>query len=232
MGILKTQSTLTIAVWSSILLHTVGFLGFELAFSYKGESFPKSEPRTVTIVSIGSVSSPVSFPEVEKSIQDKVLEQSFSEISEKEENELQDKIMEKPSFSELVSNSMNTHKQEDEILFTDNAINLNENGDGGLTETQREVVLTTEPIPHISIKPDYPFKARKKGLEGIVVLDIIVSKSGKPLSCDISDSSGHIELDNAARKTVLSAYYQPGTINGEDIVSTLRISIRFQLNES
>ncbi len=224
MGLLKKQNTLTIAVWASVLIHTAGFLGFELAFSNKRESFPKSEPRTVTIVSISSVSSPMSIPETEaeKSIQGKVLEQDFSEISGQKEKELQDKIIEKPTSSELVSNNINIDKQEDDILFSNNASILNESGDGG----------STEPIPLTSIEPDYPFRARKKGLEGVVVLDIIVSKSGDPLSCDIADSSGHEDLDNAARKTVLSAHYEPGTMNGEDIESTLRITISFQLNKS
>ncbi len=69
-------------------------------------------------------------------------------------------------------------------------------------------------------------------MEGLVVLDIIVSKTGVPLSCNIADSSGFKDLDEAAMKTVLSAHYQSGTMNGEEIESTLRISISFQLNES
>jgi len=231
-GILKTQSTLTIAVWSSVLLHTAGFLGFELAFSNREESFPKSEPRTVTVVSISSVPSPVSSveAEVEKSIQEKVIEQSPSEISLQKEIVLQDRIVGNKASSKLVSKNIDINTPENEILFSKNVIN--ESGDGGSTGTRREAVIITEPVPVKSIEPEYPFRARKKGLEGVVILDVTISKFGEPVSCNISDSSGYKDLDNAAKKTVLSAHYQPGTINGEDIESTLRINISFKLNKS
>ena len=216
MGVLKKQSTLTIAVWASLLIHTAGFLGFELAFSSRKESFPKSEPRTVTIVSISSVTS----------IQNQVLEKDSIQESVPEKKELPNEITKEITSSELVSDIESTNEQEDKTLFTENSVTSFVSGsvEGEITKT--------EPVPLNNIEPEYSFRARKKGLEGIVVLDIIVSKSGEPLSCDIADSSGHIDLDNAARKTVLSAHYQPGTLNGEDIVSTLRISISFQLNKS
>ena len=240
MGVLKTQSTLTIAVWVSVLIHTAGFLGFELAFSNIKESFPKSEPRTVTIVSISSVTSPMSLPEKNqekeaetessKNIQGKVLEQSFSKISEQKENELQDEIMEKPITSEIVSNNISIDKQEYIIPDSGNSQNsvesAVESGDGG------ETFLITEPIPLVKIEPNYPFRARKKGLEGVVVLDVVISSLGEPSSCKIAASSGYKDLDNAALDTVLSASYYPGTENGKNIESTLRISIRFQLNKS
>ena len=228
MGILKTQSTLTLAVWSSLLLHAVGFLGFELAFSNKRESFPKSEPRTVSIVTISSLSSAVS-PQgmtVTDSVQKEVLEINPLKETVQEKKVSQDVLVKETTSSEIVSNNITTTKQEEEILFPTIPVN---SGQGVIAE---KALLVTEPVPINSIEPEYPFIARKRGLEGVVVLNVTISISGKPVSCDIVDSSGYVELDNAARETVLSAYYEPGSMNGEDIESNLRISISFQLNKT
>lgn len=55
MGVLKEKSTIIIAVWGSILLHTVFLLGFGLAFSDKRNNFPEPEPRFVTLLSVSPV---------------------------------------------------------------------------------------------------------------------------------------------------------------------------------
>lgn len=219
MGLLKTKSTLTIAVWASVLIHTAGFLGFELAFSNNRESFPKSEPRTVTIVSISSVSDTV--PPKENLIQDNMQNKVLENIPQEETR--QEKLT---SSLEIKSNNILDNKQVDEIpTFILPAIS-------GQSAAAEETVLITEPIPLKSIEPEYPFRARKKGIEGVVVMDVIVSNKGEPLSCQIFDSSGNKDLDNAAKKSVLSSQFQPGTANGEDIETTLRINISFVLNKS
>ena len=65
-----------------------------------------------------------------------------------------------------------------------------------------------------------------------MILDVIVSDRGSPVSCQIIESSGYKDLDDAAVKTVSASLFHPGTINGEDIESTLRIHISFKINNS
>jgi TonB family protein len=227
-GILASQSTLKIAVWTSVLIHTAGFLGFELAFSNKRDSFPKSEPRAVTLVSISTVSSSVPPQDIiiPISVQNEVLEENPLEETIQENKVLPDVLEKETSSSEIISNNITTSKQEKEMPLPTMIVNSDQ---GVVVE---EVILVTEPVPLNIIEPKYPFRARKKGLEGIVILYVTISKSGEPLLCNIADSSGYKDLDNAAKKSVLSSLFQPGTSNGEDIESTLRISISFLLNKS
>ena len=96
----------------------------------------------------------------------------------------------------------------------------------------KEIPEIKEPVPVESIVPVYPFRARKKGSEGIVTLEAVISDTGTPLSCLILDSSGFKVLDDAAVKTVLASLFHPGTVDGKDVQSILRIHIRFQLNNS
>jgi TonB family protein len=226
-GLLKAQNTLTIAVWGSILLHTATFLGFELAFSKTSESFPKSEPRTITVVSISKTSGFVSSRE--KVVQnDNVETQKIEKIISEElvsiEREFPVEITEEKILPEVIEANGNTNNQEVNFLPV---LDSTEPSISGLRE---EILSINEPVPIKGIEPEYPFRARKKGLEGVVILFVTISKAGVPLSCNITDSSGYKDLDNAAKETVLSSLFQPGTLNGEDIESTLRISISFQLN--
>lgn len=215
MGVLKTQSTLTLAVWASILIHLAGFLGFGLAFSNRRESFPGSEPRIVTVLSISSVSKSVAVAE-NKDI-------SFTGTVPVK-IELPSKILEDSDPDELLSDETPVNNKAGEKISAENSdISDNLVESGGL----EGFVAMTEPVPVSSIKPNYPFRARKRGLEGVVVLDVVVSKWGETVSCLVIDSSGYNDLDNAAEKTILSSKFYPGTMNGEDVESTLRISIRF-----
>ena len=230
MGILASQSTLKIAVWSSIILHIAGFLGFELAFSNKGESFPKSEPRTITVVSICSESNSVSTPlrQVQNSVNEQILEETVSKepVRVPDKEKIPGAIFKEISPAELVSDNIDSTIQEEKTSSFKNHVITGE------SEFGEKNVQFTEAIPVKSIEPVYPFRARKKGLEGVVILNVTISKSGEPLFCSIADSSGYKDLDDAALDTVLSSFFQPGTINGEKIESSLRISIKFQLNKS
>ena len=229
MGVLKTQSTLTIAVWSSILLHTAAFLGFELAFSNKSKPFPKSEPRTVTIVSIDTAARPLApllNTAQRKNITSSLEKAVANELLQVPEDSLETEVMPENAIAqELVPLNDNSN-------YPDLSLSYADKGDIGENLAGKEKTGIREPVPVREIVPAYPFRARKKGYEGIVTLDVVVSVQGVPLSCSIADSSGFKDLDKAAEDTILASLFYPGTINGEQIESTLRIHISFRLNKS
>src|SRR3546814_15769664 len=51
--------------------------------------------------------------------------------------------------------------------------------------------------------PPYPRAALRAGLQGTVMLQVLVDVDGRPLQVDVEHSSGHRVLDNAARRYVL-----------------------------
>lgn len=229
MGILKAQNTLTIAVWSSILLHSAFFMGFELVFSNKRESFPKFESRTVTLLSIGSVQEETVTSEhelhsdiISPQIVEDFIPDKFLPIINKA-SLVQSEEIPLPNFMSANAESNNSGAGLDQFLGQ--KISL-----GAVVE--KEVPEIKEPVPVESIAPVYPFRARKKGLEGIVSIEVVVSDTGHPLSCQIIDSSGYNDLDDAGVKTVLAWLFHPGTVDGEYVQSTLRILIKFQLDDS
>ncbi len=229
MDVLKTQSTFTIAVWSSILLHTAGFLGFELAFSNKSKPFPESEPRTVTILSIGrpqDTTVPLEQESLSNNISPQIIEDFVPDELVPIKNELPLIQPEEISSPDFISNNVESNNSESN---TDQSINPKvPAGDNA----GKEIPEIKEAVPVEAIVPVYPFRARKKGFEGTVTLEVVVSDTGIPVSCQILNSSGFTDLDNAAVKTISASLFYPGTVDGEVIQSTLRVLIKFQLNDS
>jgi protein TonB len=80
-----------------------------------------------------------------------------------------------------------------------------------------------------SVRPKYPMASRRRGEEGRVILDVMVSQEGKPKSVALVASSGHKELDRAAEEAVSTTLFIPGERNGKTVEASARIVILFQL---
>ena len=79
--------------------------------------------------------------------------------------------------------------------------------------------------------PPYPAALRERRISGSVGLRIRVSATGHPTSAEITASSGHPDLDSAARRWVLAHWtFHPATRNGSPLESTIRTSVRFVLD--
>lgn len=91
------------------------------------------------------------------------------------------------------------------------------------------VLLQATPLYQVNPPPEYPRLARRRGLEGIVILEVLVDSTGKVANIRISASSGHRLLDQAAVKGVQGWRFTPGTISGRPQGMWVEIPLRFQL---
>ena len=80
-------------------------------------------------------------------------------------------------------------------------------------------------------KPDYPYRARKKGWHGRVILHLTVSPSGHVTHLAINQSSGYRILDQAAFQTVQKWVLSPALKNGKPVSGTLNLPIIFQFDD-
>ncbi|MBS0371156.1 MAG: TonB family protein [Proteobacteria bacterium] len=80
-------------------------------------------------------------------------------------------------------------------------------------------------------KPAYPMMARRRGLEGIVRLDVRVSVDGIPTAVKVRESSGHESLDEAATTAVWHWKFMPAKRGGEPIEDTVVVPVRFRLGD-
>ena len=79
--------------------------------------------------------------------------------------------------------------------------------------------------------PRYPYRARRMGLEGRVVLRVEVSPHGESRSVAVVSGSGHDILDRAAVRAVRQWHFVPAKRAGIPVASTVDIPISFKLTD-
>jgi protein TonB len=75
----------------------------------------------------------------------------------------------------------------------------------------------------------YPEAARKQGLEGVVVLLLSIDATGHVDRVEISESSGHTLLDEAAVQAARTWRFDPAMKNGQPVPGSLVRRVRFRL---
>lgn len=80
--------------------------------------------------------------------------------------------------------------------------------------------------------PAYPAQALRAGIQGTVLLKVLVDPAGKPLQVMIERSSGSRVLDDAARRHVLAAWrFHPAIRDGHAIEAWAVVPVRFNLDQ-
>jgi periplasmic protein TonB len=79
--------------------------------------------------------------------------------------------------------------------------------------------------------PRYPTTSLRAGEEGIVILLVRVDAAGLPVDISIQKSSGHRELDRAAKKHVLDTWrFHPAMHLGSAIPALALVPVEFKIN--
>jgi periplasmic protein TonB len=94
-----------------------------------------------------------------------------------------------------------------------------------------------DPLPSTRLEyasapaPTYPREALLDGVEGTVVLKVLVDVDGKPLSVEIERSSGNRRLDDAARRQVLRKWmFRPAIRDGLAVQVYGIVPVNFSLS--
>lgn len=80
-------------------------------------------------------------------------------------------------------------------------------------------------------KPAYPSMARKRGMEGRVVLRVSVMANGLVAAVEVERSSGHALLDRSARTAVLRWRFQPATRGNSPVAGEVLVPFDFRLTQ-
>ena len=93
--------------------------------------------------------------------------------------------------------------------------------------------ITTAPLFDASYlnnpAPQYPAQAKRRGMEGAVMLNVLVTKAGAAESVTIEQSSGFAMLDNAAMEAVMRWKFTPVRRGNESIEAHILVPIEFKL---
>ena len=87
----------------------------------------------------------------------------------------------------------------------------------------------TAPRPIATRIPVYPYSAKKRGEQGMVLVRVRVNESGRVESSTLYRSSGHAELDEAAVACVWKWSFAPGQSGGRAVESSAVVRVSFRL---
>jgi periplasmic protein TonB len=77
--------------------------------------------------------------------------------------------------------------------------------------------------------PKYPYAARRRGMEGRVVIEVVVDRAGTVTTAAVAVSSGHRLLDRVALAAVKGWVFHPARRGGRAVGATIAIPIAFAL---
>ena len=81
--------------------------------------------------------------------------------------------------------------------------------------------------------PPYPMIAKRLGMEGVVLLEVVVLADGRPSGVRVVRSSGHPPLDESAVSTVSGRWrFVPARRDGAAVESRVTVPIRFRLHDA
>ena len=79
--------------------------------------------------------------------------------------------------------------------------------------------------------PSYPRLARRRSLEGRLVLKVVIDREGRVDTIDVARSSGHPILDRAAKSAVRQWKFEPGRRAGIPVRAAIDIPVVFRLKQ-
>ena len=97
-------------------------------------------------------------------------------------------------------------------------------------ETPEFVAYDTPPRPRSIVKPHYPGIAKTAGIEGTVILQLLVDTNGKVLKAKVLKSL-HPELDKAAVDAAYRTTFYPAKQRDKPVKVWVSYPIRFVLEE-
>jgi protein TonB len=77
--------------------------------------------------------------------------------------------------------------------------------------------------------PAYPAAAKRKGIQGLVLLRVEVDEGGEPLKVEVAETSGHALLDAAALDAVRRWRFEPARRSGQPVKGHAQVPIRFKI---
>jgi protein TonB len=112
-----------------------------------------------------------------------------------------------------------------DIGAVDVNVDLNVGGIGGFSSDG-------EYLPIVKVAPVYPRRAQTRGIEGYVLLEFIVTKTGAVANPVVIESKPPGIFDRSAINAALKFKYKPKVVDGEPIdVAGVRNRITFELQD-
>jgi protein TonB len=101
---------------------------------------------------------------------------------------------------------------------------------GGSGSASGSGSTSARPIGGYQVKPRYPESARRRGIEGTVLLKLRITAQGRVENVQVVRSAGYPDLDESAMEAVRRWRFEPARRNGEAVAEdAVLLPVVFQL---
>ena len=78
-------------------------------------------------------------------------------------------------------------------------------------------------------RPAYPSSARRLGVQGTTLLNVLVADDGRVADVVIAQSAGHPDLDQAAAEAVRRWRFEPARRGAEKVAMWVQLPVEFRI---
>ena len=162
---------------------------------------------------------------IKKSIEEQFptkINSKLTNITEKlESDKLDNKKIKENNKKDLIKN------RETRALNSPNNKQIDDESNQNKNLSRASYKIGSIKNPH----PPYPIVARKKGLQGKLILKVSINNDGSVKNVVVGKSSGHKILDKVSKETVEKWVFIPAKKMGKPVEANIKVPIRFLLTE-
>jgi len=177
------------------------------------EAPPPPTQQVVDYATLARAGTPVPVPdaEIKEDLKEFANVEELNKSLSKNEGQIID-INQLPNSYDLGDKKMDVQKEESPDI--DEFIPVEKEPQVDLDELKKKII--------------YPELARKAGIEGQVIVRVLVGKNGKPKDAKVQFSDSEM-LDKAAVDAVMKCVFTPAIQNGQPITCWVSVPIKFRL---
>ncbi|MFD2178138.1 energy transducer TonB [Veronia pacifica] len=192
----------------------------------KNKPQPDKKPRKVVVAKAKAKPKPTEAKQ-QKVIVAKKADEKKAEIKKKP---LPKKVVKKEEPKKVVQKKIEVARSEPVSEKAETKVDSKSNIDI-VKKSDGKPLLVEKPTYKVKpIPPRYPRSARRRGLEGKLLVEVWLSQSGEQVKHVLLRSSGHSQLDRAALKAIKNWKFSGIAQNGVAIAHRVRIPVHFKLD--
>lgn len=88
----------------------------------------------------------------------------------------------------------------------------------------------TPPAIKKLVKPSYTAVARELGIEGTVIVELVIAEDGRAIEGKIIRGLGY-GLDEVTLNSLMNSEFEPAKVNGNPVLSRVVVPVRFELKD-
>lgn len=102
---------------------------------------------------------------------------------------------------------------------------------GPINERGAVLLVDEIPAPVREVKPDYPDIAKQAGIEGLVIVDVLVGTDGRVLETHIDPRINVMMLNESALEAARKWVFTPAILKNQPVMAWIKLPFRYVLHE-